>query len=94
MATLQDLCKSIPQNIKREQTMRELNRRKALSYAQRLRALAQEEHVFDRCVQRRPNKGRYKNSFSREEVGSIGSIVVGVRTSKYSVVVCKRRKTE
>lgn len=76
----------------RDQAIRELNRRKALSYVQRMGALAQEERVFDRCVQKRPSKGKYKNSFSREEAGTIGNMVVGIRTSWNSVVVCKTRK--
>ena len=92
MATLKDLCSSIPESLKRDQAMRELNRRKALSYAKRLDSLAQETCVFDRCVQRRPEKGKAKNRFSREEAGTIGNVVVGIRTSWNSVVVCKTRQ--
>lgn len=76
----------------REQAIRELNRRKALSYAQRLGALSQETRVFEACVQRRPEKGKAKNRFSREEAGTIGNVVVGIRTSWNSVVVCKTKK--
>lgn len=76
----------------REQAIRELNRRKALSYAQRLGALAQETRVFEACVQRRPEKGKAKNRFPREEAGTIGNVVVGIRTSWNSVVVCKTKK--
>ena len=93
MATLKDLC-NIPESIMRNQVIREVNRRKALSYAQRIGRLEQEKHVFDKCIQRRPNKGKAKNRFSREQAGSIGTIVVGVRTSWNSVVVCKRMKTD
>lgn len=92
MASLKDLCRTIPESIKREQAIRELNRRKALSYTRRMGALAQEEHVFDRCVQRRPSNTKVKNAFSREEAGTIGNMVVGVRTSWNSVVVCKTKK--
>ena len=76
----------------RDQAIRELNRRKAISYARRVDALRQEERVFDRCVQKRPGKGKYKNTFSREEAGTIGNVVVGIRTSWNSVVVCKCKK--
>ena len=92
MAQLKDLCSTIPESFKREQAIRELNRRMALSYAQRIGRLAQEERVFDRCVQRRPDKGKAKNRFSREEAGTIGNMVVGIRTGWNSVVVCKTKK--
>lgn len=77
----------------RDQAIRELNRRKAMSYARRMDALRQEERIFDKCQMRRPEKGKSKNSYSREEAGTIGNMVVGVRTSWNSVVVCKCRKT-
>lgn len=93
MATLKDLCSTIPVSMMRDQAIRELNRRKVLSYARRMDALRQEERVFDKCIQRRPVRGKVKNTYSREEAGTIGNIVVGVRTSKNSVVVCKCRKT-
>lgn len=92
MATLKELCSTIPESIMRDQAIRELNRRKALSYARRMDALSQEAHVFDRCVQRRPEKGKARNAYSREEAGSIGNMVVGIRTGWNSVVVCKSRK--
>ncbi len=92
MATLKDLCSTIPESLKRRQAIREVNRRMALSYAQRMDSLAQEERVFDMCVQRRPEKGKAKNTFSREEAGTIGNVVVGIRTSWNSVVVCKTKK--
>lgn len=77
----------------RDQVRREVNRRKALSYAHRMGALAQETRVFEACVQRRPTKGKAKNRFSREEAGTIGNVVVGIRTSWNSVVVCKTKKS-
>jgi len=94
MATLKDLCSTIPESFLRQQAIREVNRRQAQSYARRMDALAQETRVFDRCVQRRPTKGKAKNAFSREEAGTIGNVVVGIRTSWNSVVVCKTKKTE
>lgn len=92
MATLKELCSTIPASMMRDQAIRELNRRKAISYARRMDALRQEERVFDKCQTRRPEKGKSKNSYSREEAGTVGSIVVGVRTSWNSVVVCKCKK--
>lgn len=77
----------------RNQVVREVNRRKALSYARRMEALDQEERVFDRCKTTRPNKGKAKNRYSREEAGTVKPVVMGVRTSWNSVVVCKCRRT-
>ena len=94
MAQLKDLCSTIPVQMMRDQVIREVNRRKALSYASRMEALGKEAHVFDRCVQRRPEKGKSKNTFSKEEAGTIGNVVVGIRTSWNSVVVCKTKRTE
>ena len=94
MATLKELCSTIPESMKRDQAIRELNRRMALSYAQRMGRLAQEEHVFSRCQTRRPEKGKAKNGYSREEAGTMGTMVVGIRTSWNSVVVCKTRKRD
>lgn len=94
MAILKELCSTIPVQMMRDQVMRELNRRKALSYASRMEALGKEAHVFDRCVQRRPERGKAKNTASREEAGTIGNVVVGIRTSWNSVVVCKSKKKD
>lgn len=99
MATLSELCSVIPQEVlqdalqnqqreERARVMREVRRRKALSYAHRLESLEQTFHPFDQCQQRRPQKGKYKNRASREEAGTIGRITMGVRTGKYSVCVC------
>lgn len=100
MATLKELLKvlpdtqelAIPKKMLLDQAIREANKRKALSYAQRMHSLDQEERVFDTCLQRRPSKGKYKNRFSREEAGWTGTKIMGIRTSKNSVVVCQVRK--
>ena len=92
MAQFKDLCSTIPESMMRDHVIREVNRRKALSYAQRMDSLRQEEHVFDKCAQRRPVKGKARNGYSREEAGTVGNMVVGIRTSWNSVVVCKCRK--
>lgn len=76
-----------------DQVMRELNRRKAISYAQRMQSLEQEAHVFDRCKTTRPENGKAKNRYSREEAGTIGNMVMGVRVGPHTVVVCKCRKS-
>ena len=88
MATLRDLCKDVPQAIDRKAVEYELLRRKNASYLKRMGELRAEEHVFDRCKQTRPCKGKTKNRFSREEAGTKGRITMGVRTGKYGVVVC------
>lgn len=89
MATLRDLCKDVPQTIDRMAVERELLRRKNASFLKRIGALCAEERVFDRCQTRRPNKGKAKNRFSREEAGTQGAITMGIRTGAYSVCVCK-----
>lgn len=96
MATLKELCNSIPTSVlqqsersERERVMREVARRKAASYARRLENLESTFHPFDQCKQARPQKGKYKNTASREEAGTLGSVTMGVRTGKYSVCVCK-----
>lgn len=99
MAKISELCSNIPVQILRDQelrdlerAMRELNRRKALTLIGRENALRKEVHVFNRCVQRRPERGKCKNTASSEHAGRIGTIVVGIRTGKHSVCVCKPKK--
>lgn len=89
MANLRDLCVNVPSAIDRKAVEYELMRRKAISYRKRMDALSAEEHVFDHCKQVRPNKGKAKNRFSREEAGTEGRITMGIRTGAYSVCVCK-----
>lgn len=89
MATLKDLCSQLPQEITRKAVERELLLRKNASYLKRMGALRSEENVFGKCQQRRPDKGKYRNRYSREEAGTCGAITMGVRTGKYSVCVCK-----
>ena len=89
MATLRDLCKDVPQAIDRKAVEYELTRRKNATFLKRMGALYAEERVFDRCKQTRPNKGKAKNGYSREEAGTIGTITMGIRTGAHSVCVCK-----
>lgn len=48
-----------------------------------------ERNVFRAGNIARPQKGKARNGFSREEAGTIGTITMGIRTGKNSVVVCK-----
>lgn len=96
MAQLKDLLTSIPTTVvetqkayEREQVMREVVRRKNASYLKRMGELRREDDVFGNCQTRRPNKGKTKNRYSREEAGTCGRIVMGIRTGKYGVCVCK-----
>lgn len=92
MATLKDLCTAIPVQMMRDQVIREVNRRKVLSYAQRMQSLDEEVRVFEYCRTTRPERGRAKNRYSREEAGIVKPVVMAIRTSWNSVVVCKSRR--
>ena len=48
-----------------------------------------ERNVFRAGNIARPQKGKARNGFSREEAGTIGAITMGIRTGAYSVCVCK-----
>lgn len=89
MATLRDLCKDVPVAIDAKALEYAINRRKNAAYLERMGALRAEENVFGNCQQRRPNKGKAKNRYSREEAGTCGSVTMGIRTGAYSVCVCK-----
>lgn len=96
MAKLKDLLSNIPTTVvetqkayEREQVMREVMRRKNASYLKRVGGLRQEDNVFGNCQTRRPNKGKAKNRYSREEAGTCGTMTMGIRTGAYSVCVCK-----
>lgn len=99
MATLKELCNSIPEavlesqrKLERERVMCEVARRKAASYLYRMDSLCQEHRVFEQCKQSRPTKGKYKNRFSREEAGTQGTIVAGLYLGNYTVCVCRTTK--
>lgn len=92
MATLRDLCKDVPQTIDRMAVERELLRRKNASFLKRMGALCEEKNVFKQCQTRRPEKGKVKNRFSREEAGTIASVVVTKRFSGSRLTcVCKSK---
>ncbi|MBQ8713123.1 MAG: hypothetical protein IJ551_09950 [Prevotella sp.] len=92
MATLRDLCKNVPAQIDREAVERELLRRKNATFLKRMGALREERDVFARCQTRRPEKGKAKNRYSREEAGTISGVTMGIRTGRYSVCVCKTKQ--
>lgn len=92
MATLKELCSNIPSELSRQAVQYELLHRQTLSYQKRQGALRAEENVFSKCKQCRPEKGKYKNRYSREEAGTIGDVTMGIRTGQYSVSVCKVKK--
>lgn len=90
---MNELCLSVPTQMRRQAAKYELLRRQAEGYRQRMDALRAEEDIFGKCCQGRPKKGKYKNSYSREEAGTIGNIVRSVRTSNpYICVTCKSKK--
>lgn len=94
MAQLKDLCNAIPAQFMRGHVMREINRRKAISYARRMQSLQQEENVFNKCATARPSKSRVRNRFSREEAGMVGNTVMGIHVSNNTVVVCRCKKQD
>ena len=67
-------------------------RSKNAAYLKRMGALRAEENVFGRCQTRRPEKGKYRNGYSREQAGTCGAVTMGIRTGRYSVCVCKSKK--
>lgn len=71
---------------------RELLRRKNATFQKRMAALRAEENVFARCQTHRPEKGKCRNRYSSEEAGTCGTVVMGIRTGRYSVCVCKSKK--
>lgn len=89
MATLRDLCKDVPQAIDAKALQYAIIRRKNAAYLQRMGALREERDVFGHCQTRRPEKGKARNGYSREEAGTQGRITMGIRTGRYSVCVCK-----
>lgn len=93
MATLSELCSNIPTTLTRKAVESELLRRKNAAYLKRMEALRAEKNVFGQCQQRRPSKGKYKNRYSKEESGTVGTYVRSVQTSNpYISVTCKSRK--
>lgn len=69
MATLKDLCSSVPQSLLRIQTDYNVNQRKQASYNKRMQQLDMERAIFEQCKRTRTQK-RVKNKFSTEQAGT------------------------
>lgn len=91
MATLKDLCSSVPQSLLRVQTDYNVNQRKQAAYNKRMQQLGMERAIFEQCKRERTQK-RVRNSFSSEQAGRVGMVTHEVRTpNTYGHVVCKSR---
>jgi hypothetical protein len=91
MATLKDLCSSVPQSLLRVQTDYNLNLQKQAAYNKRMERLGVERAIFEQCKRTRTQK-RVKNTFSSEQAGTCGTYVRTVRfENSYITKVCKSR---
>lgn len=89
MATLKDLCSSVPQSLLRVQTDYNVNQRKQASYNKRMERLDMERAIFEQCKHERTQK-RVKNRFSTEQAGTCGTYVRTMRfDNSYITKVCK-----
>ena len=68
MATLKDLCSSVPKSLLRVQTDYNLNLQKQAAYNKRMQQLDMEHAIFEQCKHTRTQK-RVKNKFSTEQAG-------------------------
>lgn len=82
MATLKDLCSSVPQSLLREQAIYNVNQRKQAAYNKRMHQLDMERAIFEQCKRQRTQK-RVRNSFSTEEAGRYGggTIIATIRNN-------------
>ena len=78
MATLKELCASVPNEVIRVQTCYNLMQRKVESYKARMEALSNECNVFDACKQARPKK-KWHNRASTIEAGTAKNMTVTKR---------------
>ena len=91
MATLKELCASVPKEVLRVQTCYNLNQRKVASYKERMESLSNERDVFGVCKQARPKK-KWHNRASTIEAGTMGSMTITKRFSNSRLTcVCKTR---
>ena len=89
MATLKDLCSSVPQSLLRVQTDYNVNTRKQESYNKRMRALDCEQAIFEQCKRERTQK-RVRNRFSTEEAGTCSQSTTTRRFATRQTFVEKR----
>lgn len=92
MATLKDLCSSVPQSLLREQAIYNVNTRKQESYNKRMRALDCEQAIFEQCKRERTQK-RVRNTFSRDEAGTCSLTTSTRRFATSQTFVEKRGKS-
>lgn len=91
MATLKDLCSSVPQSLLRVQTDYNLNLQKQAAYNKRMENLGMERAIFEQCKRERTQK-RVRNRFSTEQAGTCGTYVRTIRfENSYITKVCKSR---
>ena len=91
MATLKDLCSSVPQSLLRVQTDYNVNQRKQAAYNKRMERLGMERAIFEQCKRTRTQK-RVKNGWSSEQAGTCGTYIATKRFSNSRLTcVCKSR---
>ncbi len=91
MATLKDLCSSVPQSLLRGQTDYNVNQRKQASYNKRMDRLGMERAIFEQCKHTRTQK-RVKNKFSTEQAGTC-SLSTSTRRFATSQTFVEKRGT-
>ena len=79
MASLKELCTSVPQKLLRVQTAYNVMQRMQESYKGRMNDLASETEVFEQCRQARPMRKKCHESASKEQAGRINNVIVTKR---------------
>lgn len=91
MATLKDLCSSVPQSLLREQAIYNVNTRKQAAYNKRMERLGMERAIFEQCKRNRTRK-RVHNTLYKEQAGTCGTYTHTMRfENSYITKVCKSR---
>lgn len=91
MATLKDLCSSVPKSLLRVQTDYNVNQRKQAAYNKRMQQLGMERAIFEQCKRERTQK-RVRNTFSRDEAGTC-SLTTSTRRFATSQEFVEKRGT-
>ena len=89
MATLKELCSSVPQSLLREQAIYNVNQRKQAAYNKRMERLGMERAIFEQCKHTRTQK-RVKNKFSTEQAGTCSQSTTTRRFATSQTFVEKR----
>lgn len=92
MATLKDLCSSVPQSLLRVQANYEVAKRAQASYNKRMDKLGVECAIFEQCKRNRTQK-RVRNTWSTEQAGRVGTSCIHENrfSGSYIHVVSKSR---